>query len=105
MIQEVKNMKKLFSLILVFIIIFTLGNFSFAAKTKTDTNNEVTTYNGELAGGDKTSSYETLDDETVARGLPKTGGIPAEAFYAAGAVLVLAALILSRKKVKTDTKN
>ncbi len=37
--------------------------------------------------------------------LPKTGGIPAEVFYAAGAVLVAAALILSRKKAKPASRD
>jgi hypothetical protein len=98
-------MKKILSLLLIFIIILSFGGYSFAANKTVDPNNEIITYNDELTPGDQANTYETLDDESVARGLPKTGGIPAEAFYAAGAILIVAALIVSRKKVKTDTKN
>lgn len=106
-------MKKVLSLILALSMVMILGSVSFAAPT---VNVDSATYDEpvieiideENAGGSTDTTKEGSDLNEVVPGgdarLPKTGGIPAEAFYGAGALIVLAALIVSRKKVKTASK-
>ncbi len=110
-------MKKLLSLILVLIFAFTLGTIAYAAEGDTDIpDSEVPaapaenvlddTYEDlqdeDIAAGDPDTSFETIDigDEEPPKAdvLPATGGIPAEAFYVIGALFIVAALILFRKK-------
>lgn len=110
-------MKKLISLILVLIFAFTIGTIAYAANDGTDISDpEVpaapaenvldNTYEDledeDIAAGDPDTSFETLDieDEEPPKAdvLPATGGIPAEVFYAIGALLIVVALILFRKK-------
>lgn len=55
-----------------------------------------------ITDNDKDKDASKKTDKGV---LPKTGGIPAEVFYAAGAVFVAAALILSRKKAKPASRD
>lgn len=108
-------MKKLFSLILIFVFVIASGSISFAENTTTvitekvpgasvDENNEAITVQDELPPGNPASAV-LIGDEKIPQGLPKTGGIPAEAFYVAGALLIFTAIIVSRKKVKTNTKS
>lgn len=124
-------MKKILSLVLTLVLIIMIGSVSFAAagdtvipdpqvpgapaenvndETYVEPPNGIVTVDDEsIAGGDSETSAETIeiDEETVPKGdaLPKTGGIPAEAFYAAGALIIVAALIISKKKAKAASKN
>lgn len=114
-------MKKVLSLILALSLVMILGTVSFAEGNTDITDPGVP---GAPAVNVDTATYDepvTIIDEGAAGGsvdggnlneavpggeaLPKTGGIPAETFYAAGALIVLAALIISRKKVKATSKN
>ena len=115
-------MKKVLCLILTLSLVMLLGTVSFAATGSTDITEPVpgapvidvnaATYvelpNETNAGGSVNGSTDGSGlNEAVPGGdaaLPKTGGIPAETFYAAGALIVLAALIISRKKVKAASK-
>lgn len=103
-------MKRIISLLLTLVIVLMVGSFSFAAAGDTDIpdqkvpgatveNVNSATYNQPS----RTISGSTIDiqDETVPLALPSTGGIPSEAFYVVGALFIVAALILSKKKVKT----
>lgn len=108
-------MKKPVSLVLVFLFILVVGGICFAAPTVPDEavpGSPVTvdsaTY-GEtpvdimdegVAGDGSDTSMEIIEDEEVAKDLPKTGGVPSEAFYGVGGLFVVAALVLSRKKAK-----
>jgi hypothetical protein len=79
-------MKKVISLLLVFTLIFSLASFCFATVTTYDKpKTEVTSKS--VSKTDKV----TVADEEIPQGsvLPKTGGIPAEVFYIAGALLVV----------------
>lgn len=110
-------MKKLMSLILVLIFAFTIGTIAYAAEGDIDiTEPKVPaapvenvlddTYEDlqdeDIAAGDPDTSFETVDigeeEPPKADALPDTGGIPAEVFYAIGALFIVAALILFRKK-------
>jgi LPXTG-motif cell wall-anchored protein len=57
------------------------------------------------AGIDQASGQqtETLTEE-VPKALPTTGGIPAEAFYVVGALLIVGALVISMRKAKPASK-
>ncbi len=104
-------MKKLFGIFLILIFVFSIGSTSFAANNGTDVPDQPVpgapiqnavdeTYNPpqvqiidpELPGG----AAKTTDIEDTT--LPKTGGIPAETFYAAGGLMVAGALVISLKK-------
>lgn len=115
-------MKKILCFILILSLVMIFGSASFAATGGTDIPNngvpggaittETDAYTAELpneniAGGSVDTTKGGALNEVVPGGgvLPKTGGIPAETFYAAGALIVLVALILSRKKVKTSSGN
>ena len=103
-------MKKILSLVLSLTLIFILGSVCFAEQDDSlvsrvlKENVNVATYStpsiksGEelIPGGSSAASVEKL---------PKTGGIPAEAFYVAGVLFIAAALIISKKKVKVASKN
>jgi LPXTG-motif cell wall-anchored protein len=56
----------------------------------------------EIPAGEKDTSVTTVTiEDTIipeASSLPKTGGIPAEAFYIGGGLFVAAAAILAKKK-------
>ena len=116
-------MKKTLCFLLTLSLVMILGTVSFAATG--DVNIPDPAVPGAPVINTETESYVQLPDEENAGGnvdgtkdgsglnevvpggdaaLPKTGGIPAETFYAAGALIVLAALIISRKKVKTASK-
>jgi LPXTG-motif cell wall-anchored protein len=114
--------KKVLCLILTLSLVMILGSVSFAAAGGTNidepvpgaptVNVETETYvpDEDNAGGSSDITKDGTDLNEVTPGgdarLPKTGGIPAETFYSAGALIVLAALILSRKKVKaSSTRN
>ena len=103
-------MKKLLSILLVLTIIMMVGSFSFAAEG--DVIVEETKVPGAPAENVDDTTYSEpqilVDEEEIPGGpgtLPKTGGIPAEAFYAAGLLLVVAGLIISMKKAKPAPKN
>lgn len=111
-------MKKLISLMLVLVFVFMLGTVTYAANDGTDIPDSVVpaapvenvldeTYEDlldeDVALGDNNgTSVETIEiieeEPPKADALPETGGIPAEAFYVVGALFIVAALILSRKK-------
>jgi LPXTG-motif cell wall-anchored protein len=115
-------MKKLLCLFLTIMLVMTIGSVSSAAPEDT------TTENSEIQGAARNVNAATYDPETteikkdtpeispgiveideqevpLAPALPSTGGIPAEAFYVAGALFVVAALILALKKDKTRQSN
>ncbi len=110
-------MKKIISLILALSLVFMIGSFSFAG-TDTDITDpsvpgapaqnvtddmyvEEIDDNG-VPGGTSDSSTDVIDikdeEPPKSEALPKTGGIPAEIFYAAGALLIVVALIISLRK-------
>jgi LPXTG-motif cell wall-anchored protein len=110
-------MKRLISLILIMVFAFAIGTVVYAANDDTDiTDSEVpgapaenvldNTYEDledeDIAAGDPDTSFETVDIEEEeppkADALPATGGIPAQVFYVIGALFIMAALILFRKK-------
>ncbi len=104
-------MKKLMSLILTLIFVFMLGTITYAANDGTDVpDTEVPgaptinvtddmypdLFDEDAAGGDTIDIAE--EEPPKADALPATGGIPAEIFYLIGALFIVTALILSRKK-------
>lgn len=99
-------MKKIISLLLAFILVIMAATVSFAAQE--DTTIPDPGAPGSPARNVDTITYdepdiEIIDSESIPAGssstsLPKTGGIPAEVFYAAGALIVLAGLVLSIRK-------
>lgn len=117
-------MKKVLCLILALSVVMLLGAVSFAAGTATVPDSaipggqtvDLLTYaktpvvipDEQNAGGKTNGTTDgSISNEAVPGGdaaLPKTGGIPAETFYVAGALIVLAAFIVSRKKVKASAK-
>jgi LPXTG-motif cell wall-anchored protein len=111
-------MKKLLLAILVLVVCVSAGSVCFAA---TGTGNEnildegsvgAASYTEELAdegapqaGVDQASGQQQITlEEEVPKALPKTGGIPAEAFYVVGALLIAGALVLSIRKAKPASK-
>jgi LPXTG-motif cell wall-anchored protein len=119
-------MKKILLICLVLVLTFSLSSVCFAATTTTTTTTTAGTINlttEQNAGSyvypdtepnalsaagatDKSgaSSSVIVADETTPKALPKTGGIPAEAFYAIGAILVIGALVILMRKPKTAEK-
>ncbi len=111
-------MKKLLSLFLAVITVFVLVSTCFAEAEVTNgeektavaplRNVDVATYDEEqhvIEIEDEAVSQSgvvSLNDESIPKAMPKTGGIPAEAFYAAGALLIVAALLLMGKKTKAE---
>ena len=111
-------MKKLFSLILTLIMVLTISITCFAASEDSANdaidfpgaarNVSVATYDEESTDpNNQTISPELIEieEKEIPAGLPNTGGIPAEAFYVAGAMFVVAALILALKKNKAGQNN
>ena len=119
-------MKKLISLILTFIMVLTIGVASFAEEgdgtgdgtvNLTDVRNvDTATYDQEetikieseeipQGAPDISAGIVEIEEQSIPAGLPNTGGIPAEAFYVAGALFVVAALILALKKDRAGQKN
>lgn len=110
-------MKKLFCLLLTIMMVLTISSIVFAASDDTSTDAAVQRnvdtatykpYTTEIENSDPEVSPGLVDIEDVeiplAPALPETGGIPAEAFYVAGASFVAAALILAFKKDKAGQK-
>jgi len=108
---------KLIGLLLVLILVFIPGTALYATQDGIDIDDPPVP--AAPAENVIDMTYEELQDEVVPRGdvdtfteviditeeeipkgdvLPQTGGIPAEVFYAAGALLIMAALVLSVKK-------
>lgn len=111
-------MKKILLILLVLILVFSLSSMCFAA-----TNDNITITDEQNAGSfvypdtegipegaagittkSGVSTSVTLAEEEIPKGLPRTGGIPEEAFYAVGAILIISALVISMKKSKTASK-
>jgi len=119
--------KKFVSLILTLSLVLLMGSVCFATEDKNTEGTEIELAEGETAGSQMRTTTndiydEEIDDDSVpesqnketsakvievedeepvkadATALPKTGGIPAEIFYSAGALLIVGALILSIKK-------
>jgi LPXTG-motif cell wall-anchored protein len=120
-------MKKILSVILTLILCFSVVNVCFAAEgTNTKEENIVDNQNPlSPAQTTGTEEYTTANDESVPLGdataagnlmqvaeeetpkadaLPKTGGIPAEAFYIVGVLLIGGAIVLSMRKAKPAAK-
>lgn len=112
-------MKKILMIFLVLIMVFGFSSICFAATTNssitiTDEQNAAAFVYPDTEGtplgvaGSTTksglSSSLTVADESTPQALPKTGGIPEEAFYAVGALLIISAIILSMKKTKITSK-
>ncbi len=111
-------MKKVLCILLTLVMVLTISTTCFAVEGDNtgedntgDRNVDTKTYDEEktikdedIPEGISDTTPETVDikEQSIPEGLPNTGGIPAEAFYAAGALLVVAALILSLKKTKTN---
>ncbi len=104
-------MKKIFTVILTLIMVVMISGAVYAAQGGTtipdqpvpgapaqnvdnETYNppEVQIFDPELPGG-AAKTTDIKDDI-----LPKTGGVPAETFYAAGGLMIAAALFISLKK-------
>lgn len=115
-------MKKLVSVVLIFSVIMIIGSICFAAPKDTNIpdpkvpgaqpeNVDLATYEeppfeiiDEGVPGrrpDASADVTKMEEEEIPKDLPKTGGIPSEAFYGVGGLFVVAALVLSRKKAKT----
>ena len=88
-------MKRRVSLLIILLIIVGYVGICYAAPDTVERRmyGEAETFIGteEIPGGSVSS-------------LPKTGGIPAELFYAVGVVLVVSALIISGKRTKPESK-
>lgn len=110
-------MSKLISFLLVLMLVFMTGTAVYAAQDGIDIDDPPVpaapaenvldmTYrelhDEAVPTGDADSSPEIINiaEEEIPKAdvLPKTGGIPAEVFYVAGALFIMAALILSVKK-------
>lgn len=113
-------MKKLLCLILTLIMVLTIGGTGFAASEDTTIdddevpgavrNVDTATYDPESTEVKRTDPEVSpgiveINEQEVPAALPNTGGIPAEAFYVAGALFVVAALILALKKNKAGQKD
>lgn len=109
-------MKKFLSLLLVMAIVFAAAGICYATEDE-----EIDITDEETAGSPETvdiAEYEEgvldiMDDSTPGGAptieiaetkLPAAGGISAEIFYAAGALLIIAALVLvfARRKVASE---
>ena len=93
-------MKKLLCIVLTLVLIVSLGSICFAENVDNSTYDEKS---NKIIEKDLVSSV----DEAVPSGssLPRTGGVPAEAFYAVGALLIVGALVISKKKPKPASKS
>lgn len=110
--------KKIISLMLALSLLFMVGSFSFAQTDDIEVSDPMVPgapaqsvtgdmYDEEIEddgvpGGASDTSVRLIEIEDEeppkADALPQTGGIPAGTFYAAGALLIIAALIISVKK-------
>lgn len=118
-------MKKVVCLLLSVLLIFVMSVSIFAENKNTEINDEQTpgagltveslTYdepdtiiieNEEIPEGTISPGVVEINEQEIplAPALPDTGGIPAEAFYVAGALIVVAALTLLVKKDKAGQK-
>lgn len=112
-------MKKIASFLLTIVLVLLIGSASLAATGDTVVpdpnvpgapveNVNDTTYDEPQreVGDEDIPESATVVDEQTPKGdaLPKTGGIPAETFYAAGVLIVAAALVIL-KKTKAAPKN
>ncbi len=108
-------MKKIIGIVLTFILVIVISGAVYAAQggatipdrsvpgapaqnvdTETYDTPQVEIPDNEVPGG--AANTTDIKDEA----LPKTGGIPAATFYAAGGLMVAAALVISlRKTVKS----
>ncbi len=104
-------MKKIFLFLLISVLFVSFSSVCFAAPNDNPVQaaelKEVP--NEDLAAAaakDKQSAAKTQDitEEKVPKALPKTGGIPSEAFYIVGGLLIVSALAISMKKVKPASK-
>lgn len=105
-------MKRIICLILIAVLSLMVAGVSFAAPEDSFVpdpivpgapaeNAGVRTYNLEQreVGDETVPGSATIVDEEAPRGdtLPKTGGIPAEVFYAAGIFIIAVALVILKK--------
>ena len=106
-------MKKILLILLTLVLMVNLGSVCFAAQGDKVVNIEDEENVGAAAYDEQPSIIEVIDED-VAGGsaqtivdedvLPKTGGIPAEAFYVVGALLIVSAMIISKIKAKLASK-
>jgi len=115
------KVRKFFSLVLVLVVVISSVSICFAANNDVqipdtvvpaapsvtdDMYEEQTTFidDADIPEGSTKTSTDTVEvgEQTVPAGssLPKTGGIPAELFYAAGGMFIVAALVLTFAKKK-----
>jgi len=105
-------MKRIVSLILIIVLTFSISSVCFAApgdKVIPDPNVPAApaenvdgltyTLPQRVVGDENVPGSATVVDEQTPKGdaLPKTGGIPAETFYAAGILIIAVALVILKK--------
>lgn len=101
-------MKKLFAVLLALVFMIscisvataeTVVSYTYDEET-TEIEEEITEFQDEVIP--ESAPEELLTDEVIPQAapdvLPQTGGIPVEAFYGLGAVFILAAIVVLRKK-------
>lgn len=104
-------MKRIISLILIMVLSFMIASVSFAAKDTQvqdpkipgapaeNVNRSTYVLPQRVVGDENVPGSATVVDEQTPKGdaLPKTGGIPAETFYAAGILIIAVALVILKK--------
>ena len=109
--------KNLLFLIMILVFTFSITCISFAAPEDTTVTDPNANPNPEIVTD---IQYKSFEEETVPGGssatsgtesvilpeedipLAPTGGVPAEIFYAAGALCVVTGIIISKRKIKTN---
>jgi LPXTG-motif cell wall-anchored protein len=92
--------KRILCITVVLIMIYCIGITCFAETVDNSTYQEKK---------DKVAADDALAniDEPIPKGtvLPSTGGIPSEAFYIAGGLLIVGSLVILKLKPKSVTKS
>lgn len=91
-------MKRLCAIVTILLLVISLGANCYAAVSTYDKVESVIT----ASDGSSAVNSVNVEDEEVPEGsaLPKTGGIPSEVFYSVGAIMIISAVIISRKKAQ-----
>jgi LPXTG-motif cell wall-anchored protein len=105
------NMKRILFLSLILLFLFLLTTVVFSAD---DIDDPLAPLSPDIVTNDRYKPFDEelipesppvidIEDDEIPEALPQTGGIPAEAFYIAGGVCILSAiLILTTKSKSTD---
>ena len=104
-------MKKFFCLFLALVFTIMMTSVCFAevndplqsTNLNTTTNKQYVEFEEDITPEGDPKDIE-FEEEKVPKDLPKTGGIPAEAFYVLGGICIASAVIVSRGKAKTSSK-